>query len=62
MRCIEISDTGNQEALESDKLQHEMYWNMSSCVATTGYSYDKLQHEMYWNATSLTASVTLDIR
>ena len=32
-----------------DKLQHEMYWNISRCYISIKRIGDKLQHEMYWN-------------
>ena len=50
MRCIETSlyDQLIYEGF-TDKLQHEMYWNLVTVAADAGAATDKLQHEMYWN-------------
>ena len=49
MRCIEITMHHRHAKSNSDKLQHEMYWNQSHVHIQRENIPDKLQHEMYWN-------------
>ena len=54
MRCIETRIYDTFEVFsDSDKLQHEMYWNLIRRTEERDLLTDKLQHEMYWNPYSL---------
>ena len=53
MRCIEILLLCFNFFHLSDKLQHEMYWNIYYLILHLAQDDDKLQHEMYWNFISI---------
>ena len=49
IRCFEIFNGRIFHILETDKLQHKMFWNKDTDDEKTETEEDKLQHKMFWN-------------
>ncbi len=49
IRCFEICRNYLLYIFPLDKLQHKMFWNLTTMKMDLSDLWDKLQHKMFWN-------------